>query len=347
MSRIEPIKFEDGKLLLLDQRKLPFESIYIEIDSVEKVYDAIKDMVVRGAPAIGVTAAYGMVISAMECQSDCCGDILTKMKKDGEHLKKARPTAVNLTWAIDLMNERAAVLKIKDPLLFKWDILGEAVKIHEADVVTNRRIGENTLIVLGNKRKILTHCNAGILATTSYGTATAAFYIGKEKGINFKVFADETRPRLQGARLTAYELSENDIEVTVICDNAAAHMMATGEIEAVITGCDRVAANGDTANKIGTSALAISAGYYNIPFYIACPISTVDFSLDSGKDIPIEERDHEEVEFIMGKRIVPKNIKVRNPAFDVTPAEKITAIITEKGVVRPPFAENLRKISLK
>ncbi|MBN1623162.1 MAG: S-methyl-5-thioribose-1-phosphate isomerase, partial [Clostridia bacterium] len=204
----------------------------------------------------------------------------------------------------------------------------------------------NTLKVLGSKRRILTHCNAGILATTSYGTATAGFYVGKEKGIGFKVFADETRPRLQGARLTAYELFENGIDVTVISDNAAAHMMATGEIEAVITGCDRVAANGDTANKIGTLSVAISASYFGIPLYIACPLSTVDFSLHTGKDIPIEERDHSEVEFILGKRIMPEGIKVRNPAFDVTPAEKITAIITEKGVVYPPFKENLRKISL-
>lgn len=346
MNKLIPIEFKNGKLYLLDQRKLPFETTFVEIDSVKKVHEAIKKMVVRGAPAIGVTAAYGMVISAMECQSDCCEDILSKMLKDGEFLKTARPTAVNLSWAVDLMNKRAVVLKAKDPLLFKWDILGEAVKIHEEDVVTNRKIGEFTLEVLGSKRNILTHCNAGILATTAYGTATSVFYVGREKGIDFKVFADETRPRLQGARLTAYELMENDIDVTVISDNAAAHLMSTGEIEAVITGCDRVAANGDTANKIGTLSVSTAAVYFGIPMYIACPLSTVDFNLESGKEIPIEERDHSEVEFIMGNRILPEGVKVRNPAFDVTPAENITAIITEKGIAYPPYNENLRKISM-
>jgi len=339
---IEPIKFEDGKLILLDQRKLPFEEVYLEINTIDKVYEAIADMAVRGAPAIGVTAAYGMVISALECKSDCCEDILARMKKDGDFLKKARPTAVNLSWAIDRMNQRAAILKAKDPILFKWDILAEAIKIHEEDASANRMIGENALVVLGGKRKILTHCNAGILATTSYGTATAVFYVGKERGIEFKVFADETRPRLQGARLTAYELFQNGIDVTVISDTAAAHLMSTGEIEAVITGCDRVAANGDTANKIGTLSVAIAAAYHNIPMYIACPLSTVDYSISSGKDIVIEERDSSEVEIICDKRVLPEGIKVRNPAFDVTPAELITAIITEKGVVYPPYENNLR-----
>jgi len=339
---IEPIKFEDGKLILLDQRKLPFEEVYLEINTIDKVYEAIADMAVRGAPAIGVTAAYGMVISALECKSDCCEDILARMKKDGDFLKKARPTAVNLSWAIDRMNQRAAILKAKDPILFKWDFLAEAIKIHEEDAVANRMIGENALVVLGGKRKILTHCNAGILATTSYGTATAVFYVGKERGIEFKVFADETRPRLQGARLTAYELFQNGIDVTVISDTAAAHLMSTGEIEAVITGCDRVAANGDTANKIGTLSVAIAAAYHNIPMYIACPLSTVDYSISSGKDIVIEERDSSEVEIICDKRVLPEGIKVRNPAFDVTPAELITAIITEKGVVYPPYENNLR-----
>ena len=339
---IEPIKFEDGKLILLDQRKLPFEEVFLEINTIDKVYEAIADMAVRGAPAIGVTAAYGMVISAIECKSDCCEDILARMKKDGEYLKTARPTAVNLSWAIDRMNQRAAILKAKDPILFKWDILAEAIKIHEEDALANRMIGENALTVLGEKRKILTHCNAGILATTSYGTATSVFYVGQEKGIDFKVFADETRPRLQGARLTAYELFQNGIDVTVISDTAAAHLMSTGDIEAVITGCDRVAANGDTANKIGTLSVAIAAAYHNIPMYIACPLSTVDFSISSGKDIVIEERDSSEVEIICERRILPEGIKVRNPAFDVTPAELITAIITEKGIVYPPYENNLR-----
>ena len=346
MSKIVPIKFEENTLMLLDQRKLPDEKTYLGIESVGELHEAIRDMVVRGAPAIGVAAAYGMVLSAMECKSECCEDILVKMKKDGEYLKTARPTAVNLSWAIDRMNDSAAVLKKKDPVLFKWDILAEAVKIHEEDLETNKRIGENALKVLGTKRRILTHCNAGILATTAYGTATSVFYLGKERGIDFKVFADETRPRLQGARLTAYELSEYGIDVTVISDNAAAHLMSRGEIEAVITGCDRVAANGDTANKIGTLSVSIAARYYDIPMFIACPFSTVDFNIVSGKHIPIEERPDSEVTTIGEKRITPVNISVRNPAFDVTPHENITAIITEKGIVYPPYTENLRKAAL-
>ncbi len=344
MAKITPIRFEDGKLILLDQRLLPNTTEYIHIEKVKNVYDAIKTMVVRGAPAIGVTAAYGMVVSANECKSDCCEDILKKMKKDGEFLKKARPTAVNLGWAVDLMNQRAAEIKKKDPILFKWDLLTEATKIHQNDVISNRAIGEFALTLLKEKRNILTHCNAGILATTEYGTATSVFYIGKEKGIDFHVFADETRPRLQGSRLTAYELMENGVDVTVISDSAAAYLMSKGEIEAVITGADRIAANGDTANKIGTLSVSVNAKYFGIPMYIAAPLSTIDLTLKSGDLIPIEERGDEEVINRFGIKTAPIGVKVRNPAFDVTPASNISAIITEKGIIYSPYEEGIKKL---
>lgn len=344
MIKITPIRFEDGKLILLDQRLLPNETKYLYIDDVYSVSEAIKNMVVRGAPAIGVTAAYGMVISANECKSDCCEDILGKMKNDGEMLKKARPTAVNLEWAVNLMNEKATTIKKKDPILFKWDLLAEAIKIHQADVEANRKIGEFALTLLKDKKNILTHCNAGILATTEYGTATSVFYIGKEKGINFHVFADETRPRMQGSRLTAYELMANGIDVTVISDSAAAYLMKNGEIEAVITGADRIAANGDTANKIGTLSVSVNAKYFGIPMYIAAPLSTIDTSLLSGDLIPIEERGDEEVINRFGVATAPKGVKVRNPAFDVTPASNISAIITDKGIIYKPYEDGIKKL---
>lgn len=344
MSEITPIKFENGKLILLDQRKLPAVTEYLYIDSVKGVFEAIRDMAVRGAPAIGVAAAYGMVLSANECSENFCEDIIKKMKTDGEYLIKARPTAVNLEWAVNLMIEKAAEIKKTDPILFKWDLLAQAIKIHQEDINSNRKIGEFALTLLKNKKNILTHCNAGILATTKYGTATAVFYVGKEQGIDYNVFADETRPRLQGSRLTAYELMENGIDVTVISDSAAAHLMKRGDIDAVITGADRIAANGDTANKIGTLSVSINARYFGIPMYIAAPSSTIDMNLENGDLITIEERCEEEVVSRFGVRTAPVGVKVCNPAFDVTPAQNITAIITEAGIVYPDYKKNLFKL---
>ena len=344
MGKITPIRFEKGRLVLLDQRVLPNKTGYLYIDKVTDVFDAIKHMVVRGAPAIGVTAAYGMVLSANECLSDRRKDILAKLEKDGEYLKKARPTAVNLEWAVELMLRKANAIEEEDIELFRLKLLERAIKVHQDDIKTNRTIGEFALTLLKNKKNILTHCNAGILATTEYGTATSVFYIGKEKGIDFHVFADETRPRLQGSRLTAYELMENGIDVTVISDNAAAHLMSKGEIEAVITGCDRVAANGDAANKIGTLSVSVNARFFGIPMYIAAPTSTIDMNLASGNLIPIEERGDDEVVNRFGVRTAPEGVKVRNPAFDVTPAENITALITEKGIVYPPYEGNLKNL---
>ncbi len=322
------IRLSDNKLIMLDQRKLPGEISYYTAKTKEQVFYAIKEMVVRGAPLIGVTAAYGMYISYLN------GD---KLQVTADYLAKARPTAVNLTWAID---------KMMTAYYEERDLLDQAKAIHQEDVDTNFAIGNYLIKLLGSKRNILTHCNAGILATTKYGTATSPFYIGKEMGINYKVYADETRPRLQGASLTAFELMEYGIDVTVITDNMAAHFMSKGLIEAVITGCDRVAANGDVANKIGTLNVSIIAKYYNIPMYIATPTSTIDMSLESGKLIPIEEREPWEVTSRFGKQTTPDGVKVLNPAFDITPANNITAIVTEKGVIYPPFTKNLRELFL-
>lgn len=323
------IRLSDNKLIMLDQRKLPGEISYYTAKTKEQVFYAIKEMVVRGAPLIGVTAAYGMYISYLNGE---------KLEVTADYLAKARPTAVNLTWAID---------KMMTAYYEERDLLDQAKAIHQEDVDTNFSIGNYLVKLLGSKRNILTHCNAGILATTKYGTATSPFYIGKEMGINYKVYADETRPRLQGASLTAFELMEYGIDVTVITDNMAAHFMSKGLIETVITGCDRVAANGDVANKIGTLNVSIIAKYYNIPMYIATPTSTIDMSLESGKLIPIEEREPWEVTSRFGKQTTPDGVKVLNPAFDITPSNNITAIVTEKGVIYPPFTENLKKLFLQ
>jgi len=324
---IVTVALDSNKLIMLDQRKLPNEVSYFTAINKEQIFYAIKEMVVRGAPLIGVVAAYGMYISYLN------GDDLENSAK---YLNSSRPTAVNLSWAINKM-----LVAYKE----NRDLLAQAKAIHQEDIDTNYQIGDYLIELLGEKRNILTHCNAGILATTKYGTATAAFYIGKDRGIDYKVYADETRPRLQGAKLTAFELSNSNIDVTVITDNMAAHFMSKGMIDAVITGCDRVAANGDVANKIGTLSVSIIAKYYNIPMYIATPTSTIDMTLESGQLIPIENRNIDEVSKILNNRITPENIKILNPAFDVTPNENITAIVTEKGIIYPPFNKNLNKIS--
>ncbi len=319
------IRLSDNKLIMLDQRKLPLEISYYIAKTKEEVFYAIKEMVVRGAPLIGVTAAYGMYISYLNGEN---------LEEVADYLAKARPTAVNLTWAID---------KMMKAHYEERGLLEQAKAIHQEDVDTNFSIGNHLIKLLGKKRNILTHCNAGILATTKYGTATSPFYIGKDLGINYKVYADETRPRLQGASLTAFELMESGIDVTVITDNMAAYLMSKGLIEAVITGCDRVAANGDVANKIGTLNVSIIAKYYNIPMYIAAPSSTIDMSLKSGELIPIEERESWEVTSRFGKQMTPNETKVLNPAFDITPACNITAIVTEKGIIYPPYSKNLKE----
>ncbi|APF25374.1 S-methyl-5-thioribose-1-phosphate isomerase [Clostridium sporogenes] len=346
MAELLAIKWDDkrDKLILLDQTILPNKIEYIEYDTVEGVYDSIKDMIVRGAPAIGVTAAYGLYFAAKIAPEDNFENFFKYLKEKSAYLDSSRPTAVNLSWALKVMERKALENKDKDVKEIKDILREEAKRIHEEDIEICKSIGENLITLLKDGVGILTHCNAGQLATSKYGTATSPMYLAKEKGWNFKVYSDETRPRLQGSTLTALELYEAGIDVTTITDNMAAMVMSQGKIDAVIVGCDRIAANGDTANKIGTMGVSILAKYFGIPMYIAAPTPSIDMNTKTGKDIPIEERNSEEVIYRFGVYTAPKGVKVYNPGFDVTPHENITAIVTEKGIVYPPFEENLKKL---
>lgn len=335
---LNPIEWKNDALVLLDQTKLPNEVVYEEFTTAESVWDAIVTMKVRGAPAIGVAAAYGVYLGVRNHKADLDqANLVEVVRKTAAYLATSRPTAVNLFWALD----RMTAVKVTDAS-YQDALLAEAQAIHKEDEEINRTIGENLLTLLSDGIGILTHCNAGALATSKYGTATAPMYLAKEKGWNFKVYADETRPRLQGSTLTALELSRAGIDVTVITDSMAAMVMSQGKVQAVIVGCDRVAANGDTANKIGTLSVSILAKHYGIPFYVAAPTPTIDLNTATGVGIPIEERHKSEVIEGFGKLTAPADVNVYNPAFDVTPAEHITAIITEKGIVRAPYTENLK-----
>ncbi len=346
MAELLAIKWDDNrdKLILLDQTILPNKIEYIEYDTAEGVYDSIKDMIVRGAPAIGVTAAYGLYFAAKVAPEDKFENFFKYLKEKSAYLDSSRPTAVNLSWALKIMESKALENKDKDVKEIKSILREEAKRIHEEDIEICKTIGGNLITLLKDGVGILTHCNAGQLATSKYGTATSPMYLAKEKGWNFKVYSDETRPRLQGSTLTALELYEAGIDVTIITDNMAAMVMSQGKIDAVIVGCDRIAANGDTANKIGTMGVSILAKYFGIPMYIAAPTPSIDINTKTGEDIPIEERNPEEVTSRFGVWTAPKGVKVYNPGFDVTPHENITAIVTEKGIVYPPFKENLKKL---
>lgn len=344
-NNYEPVRLEDNRLFLLDQRKLPNHMEYLEATTVEDVYDAIKDLAVRGAPAIGVAAGYGMYIAAKNDlnQSGHIG----RLKQDGEFLMQSRPTAVNLAYAVKRQLKLYEALR--DAGTSEVDILQklleEAIAIHNKELESCRRIAEYGLSLLKPEMGILTHCNAGGLATTGYGTALGPIHLGQERGYNFHVYADETRPLLQGARLTAWELHQSDVNVTVICDNMASLVMKEGRIDAIVTGCDRMAANGDGANKIGTSGLAILAKEYGIPFYMFVPTSTIDMDAHTGEDIPIECRDGEEIRTMWYREpMAPADVSFYNPAFDVTDYKYITAVVTEKGIARPPYSESLRKV---
>ncbi len=344
MADFKHIEWKDEVFYVLNQIKLPAVTEYNPKTTVEDVFHAIRDMELRGAPLIGVAAGYGMYIGVKDLKEMCHAEFMNVVRKNGEFLAKSRPTAVNLFWAIERMVAKADSLKDNTVAEKKKILEEEAIKIHAEDIEINRNIGENFMPLLRDGMTILTHCNAGVLATTKYGTATSPMYLAKERGWNMKVYADETRPYLQGARLTSYELHESGIDVTLICDNMAGVVMSQGKIDAVITGTDRVAANGDVANKIGTMSVAILAKHFGIPMYIAAPTPTIDMNTLTGKDIPIEERNPLEITHWYGHQIAPEDVKVYNPAFDVTPHELITAIVTEKGVVKPPFKENLQKL---
>ncbi|KKC47391.1 MULTISPECIES: S-methyl-5-thioribose-1-phosphate isomerase [Paenibacillus] len=348
---LQSLIWAGSQLQLLDQRLLPEETVYLPLTDAEGVWEAIRHMKVRGAPAIGIAAAYGLVLgSGLPGQpfqaEDSLAAWLGRVNEKAGYLATSRPTAVNLFWALDRMKARAAELAQSAVTLdeAKQSLLDEAIAIQSEDEATNRMIGEHALELMRDGMGVLTHCNAGGLATAKYGTALAPFYLAQERGISLKVFADETRPVLQGARLTAFELQQAGVDVTLICDNMAGMVMSKGWIDAVIVGTDRVAANGDVANKIGTYSVAVLAKAHGIPFYVACPLSTIDLGTPTGAEIPIEERHAEEVTEGFGKRTAPHGVKVYNPAFDVTPAEYVTAIITEKGVIRPPYGENLKKL---
>ena len=337
--------FEDETLKLLDQRILPLETQYYEANNYQEVCEAIKKMVVRGAPAIGATGAYGYYMAVREFISEEDVIFLDKIEEAKEELLATRPTAVNLRWGIHRMEKvlKESLAKDKKETEIINKLLKEAEVIAKEDVKTNKKLAEygNDLINKGDN--ILTHCNAGALATVGYGTALGVIRKAHSSGKNIKVYMDETRPRLQGASLTAFEMMEEDIPATLIVDSTAATLMRDKVIDKVVVGADRIAKNGDTANKIGTFMLSVIAKQYGIPFYIAAPISTVDFEIDSGDDIEIEIRDDQEITEIRSVRIAPKGVDVYNPAFDVTPAENITAIITEKGIIKPPFEKNFKK----
>lgn len=337
-------KWENDNLIIIDQTKLPTITEFIKLETLEDVWQAIFHLKVRGAPAIGVAAAFGLYVGIRNaCEADF-ETFWTELKKSSDYLATSRPTAVNLFWALNRMEKKAQSCKELPVIEIKAELLKEAQAIRDEDEAMCRAIGENALTLLSDGMTVLTHCNAGALATAQYGTALSPFYLAKEKGMNIKVFADETRPLLQGARLTTWELYNSGVDVTLICDNMAAMVMSKGMIDAIIVGCDRVAANGDTANKIGTYGVAVLAKHHNIPFYIAGPTSTIDMNAKTGDDIPIEERNELEVSCGFGRRTAPEGVKVFNPAFDVTPSELITAIITEKGILKQPYSESLKKL---
>ena len=338
------IKYEKGELIFLDQTKLPLELIYEKQETLEQVYISIKQLKVRGAPAIGIAGAFGLLISVKNNIDKPLDEFLKNLKSNGEYLISSRPTAVNLSWAVNRMlkvAENAKVVKSKE--LFQI-LEQEAINIYNEDKKICHSIGDFGEELIYEGMGILTHCNAGALAVSELGTALAPIYKAMDKGKKFKVYADETRPLLQGARLTSYELFSAGADVTLLCDNMAAYAMSKGLINMVIVGCDRVAANGDTANKIGTMNVAILAKHFNIPFYVACPSSTYDNMTITGKDIVIEERDKKEVTHFSSCQTALENVNVLNPAFDVTPNELITGFITEYGIIKPPFNINLEKI---
>ncbi|MFD0716436.1 S-methyl-5-thioribose-1-phosphate isomerase [Paenibacillus sp. GCM10027626] len=343
-TALQSVIWAEEKLDLLDQRLLPEETVYLPLTTVQDVWEAIRHLKVRGAPAIGIAAAYGVVLGSRSAED--ASSWLKAVEEAAGHLATSRPTAVNLFWALDRMKAFAGSLAATGQTLagMKQALLNEAIAIQQEDEATNRRIGEYALSLFEDGMGVLTHCNAGGLATAKYGTALAPFYLAKEQGMSLRVYADETRPVLQGARLTAFELHQAGVDVTLICDNMAGMVMSKGWVNAVIVGTDRVAANGDVANKIGTYSVAVLAKAHGIPFYVACPLSTIDLQTASGDLIPIEERDEAEITEGFGKRTAPQGVKVYNPAFDVTPHEYVTAIITEKGIVHAPFDVNLRKL---
>ena len=346
VKALEWIGDVDGFLELVDQRKLPGDFVKLQCRDIETLFEAIKTLAVRGAPAIGVCAAYGLMLAMQKAaESDSLEKALKILGQSAEYLASSRPTAVNLFWALRRIREKAGQFVTEHPKAALKDlrkvILAEANAIYQEDVEMCLRIGQNGQKFIRDGAGILTHCNAGALATAGQGTALSVLFEAHKQGKKFRVYVDETRPLLQGSRLTAWELKQAGIDVTVICDNMAGWMMKQGEINAVITGADRIAANGDTANKIGTYVLSVLAREHGVPFYIAAPSSTFDLNIKNGAEIPIEQRAPEEVTRFAQTQVAPEDVKVCNPAFDVTEARDITAIITDKGVIEKPGSKNI------
>jgi methylthioribose-1-phosphate isomerase len=334
-----------GSLSLIDQTQLPLELIERNCTTVEMVWEAIKQLRVRGAPAIGIAAAYGVVVGLQQVQGQSADTFDSHLAKTIDYLASSRPTAVNLFWALERMQRRAQQLRATlSPAEVHPLLLEEAKAIHDEDRQLCRAIGRHGAELIKPGSGVLTHCNAGGLATAEYGTALSVFFTCQDLGKPIKVFVDETRPLLQGARLTAWELAQRGIDATLICDNMAGQVMREGKVQAVVVGADRITANGDTANKIGTYSVAVLAQAHGIPFYVAAPTTTFDLSLASGDQIPIEQRASSEITHGFGRQTAPEGIQVYNPAFDVTPARLIRAIITERGVIDPVNEENIRRV---
>ncbi|HKW18394.1 MAG TPA: S-methyl-5-thioribose-1-phosphate isomerase [Terriglobales bacterium] len=342
---IQTLEWTDRGVRFIDQTKLPTEEKYVTCKTHEEVADVIRNMVVRGAPAIGVAAAMGIALGVSNSKAETAGELKREFDQICDLISKTRPTAVNLFWAIRRMQQKFELLRVRPVQQIKQTLVEEAQRMHAEDIAINKAMGAHGATLMPAKGGVLTHCNAGALATCGYGTALGVIRGAIERGKKIHVYADETRPFLQGSRLTAWELVKDGIPTTVISDNMSGAMMRQGKIGAVVVGADRIAANGDVANKIGTYTVAVLAKEHEIPFYVAAPISTVDLETPNGSKIPIEERSSTEVTHIAGKLITPEGIQVENPAFDVTPAKYVTAIITEKGIARAPYEQSLAKLA--
>ena len=342
---IQTLEWTDQGVRFIDQTKLPTEEVYVNCTTYQQVADVIRNMVVRGAPAIGVSAAMGIALGVKNSKAENTGDLKRDFDQICDVIGKTRPTAVNLFWAIKRMQQKFETIRMRPIPQIRQALIEEAQRMHAEDIAINQAMGKHGAALMPATGGVLTHCNAGALATAGYGTALGVIRAAVEAGKKIQVYADETRPFLQGARLTAWELVKDGIPTTVISDNMSGAMMRQGKIGAVIVGADRIAANGDVANKIGTYTVAVLAKEHGIPFYVAAPISTVDLETPDGSGIPIEQRNAAEVTHFAGKQVTPEGVEIENPAFDVTPAKYVTAIVTERGIAKAPYEQSLKALA--
>jgi len=343
-TAVQSIEWKDDHVRILDQTYLPNREVYSDIRDVGRMWEAIKKLRIRGAPAIGIAAAYGFYLGIKDLPESSFESFWVEVERVAEYLENARPTAVNLKWALDRLKTTIQAHKDKPISEIKEIVLKTAQTIHDEDKRTCKKIGENGVALVNKKAQILTHCNTGSLATGQYGTALSVIFHAHQDEKDIQVWVDETRPLLQGARLTAWELTNAGIPMKLVTDSTAGSLMQKGEVDLIIVGADRVASNGDVANKIGTYPLAVLAKEHEIPFYVAVPLSTIDMELENGDEIPIEERESDEITSFNGSQVAPKKAETYNPAFDITPNKYITAFITEKGVIKPDFKENFKKL---